>query len=346
MIKNYIDKYIIAAIIICLFTFPTGCIEERSENPVDYVNPFIGTSATGHTFPGASRPFGMVQLGPDNGETGDKHYNYSNKTIIGFSHTHLSGTGTGTLAKYANILFMPSTGPLKIIPGTQDSPDEGYCSRYSHDEEYASPGYYRVNLIDYDIEVEFTATKRAGMHCYLFPKTGQGYIIIDITRKPLNGRQDIAGIEIIGDRTVAGSTTVLEREGDIPFTWYFYAELSRPFNSFGTFSEGNPVEGRRTAEGKEGVGAYLSYGTDEEEVILVRVGISFTGIEGAKRNLREEISGWNFDGLRKEASADWNANLSRVQVGGSTRINKVKFYTSLYHCLMFPCLAIPVVCSS
>jgi predicted alpha-1,2-mannosidase len=335
MFKNLLTKYYFVVLIFGI-NLITDCSEEIPVDPADYVNPFIGTAATGHTFPGASRPFGMVQLGPDNGETGDKHYNYSSESVIGFSHTHLSGTGTGTLAKYANVLFMPTTGVLQIKPGTADSPDEGYRSRFSHDEEEASPGYYSVRLKDYDINVEVTATERAGMHRYVFPCTDEGHIIIDITRFPTHGRQDLAAIEIIGDQALAGSTTVLEREGNITFTWYFYAELSRPFDSFGTFSKGEPVDGRRTSKGKEGVGAYLNIDTEDGEQILVRVGISFTSIEGAKRNLRTEIPSWDFDGLRAAASADWNSELSRVKISGGTQMNRVKFYTALYHSLMFP----------
>jgi predicted alpha-1,2-mannosidase len=308
----------------------------QAKEPADYVNPFIGTHGSGHTFPGAALPFGMVQLSPDNGEIGDKHYYYGHNTIIGFSHTHLSGTGTMTLAKYANILLMPTVGTRQLDPGTEREPDSGYRSRFSHDRESAAPGYYRVFLDDYGIDAELTAATRAGMHRYTFPETEQGHILIDVTRSPLHGHRGPAHIEVIGDNAIAGSTTVIEKEGDIPFTWYFYAEFSRPFDAFGTFLEGVPAEGRRTAVGRAGVGAYLDYNTRAGEQVIVRVGISHTGVKGALNNLRSEMHDWDFDGVKILARDTWNVALSRIEVVGSTRINREKLYTALYHSLLFP----------
>lgn len=315
----------------------SGCISSNEKiKPAEYVNPFVGTNVFGHTFPGATRPFGMVQLGPDNGQVGEKHYYYDHDSIIGFSHTHLSGTGSGTLTKYANVMFMPTTGELQITPGTVENPDAGYRSRYSHERETASPGYYSVDLDDYGISVELTSSLRAGMHRYTFPENEEGHIVIDITRDPTHGQQDQAFVEVIGDDTIAGSTTVLESEGNIPFTWYFYAELNQSFDSFGTFSGGKAVDNRRQAEGAEGVGAYLSYQKTGSQPVLAKVGISFSSIEAARRNLRAEISGWDFDSLKTAAEAEWNEQLSKVQVQGSTEINKGKFYTALYHSLLTP----------
>ena len=318
-----------------------GCTSEDYINPVEYVNLFIGTGETGnhptgHTFPGAARPFGMVQLSPDNGAMGVKNYYYGNNSIIGFSHTHLSGTGPGTWVKYANVMFMPTAGSLQINPGQEEAPDEGYRSRYSHNREEASPGYYKVVLDDYDIKVELTATRRAGVHRYQFPKTRQGHIIADINRSPTHGRQGPANIEVIGDNKLAGSTTVFEREGNIPFTWYFYAEFNKPFESFGTFRSGERFDMKRSVEGKGEIGAYLNYQTEADETVIARVGISFTSIEAAKRNLHAEVHGWDFDSLRAEAETAWNGKLSKVKVSGGTPINKEKFYTSLYHSLLFP----------
>lgn len=331
----YKETIIIWTILSTLTLF--GCTSSKEKiKPANYVNPFVGTNVFGHTFPGATRPFGMVQLGPDNGQIGDKHYYYGHDSIIGFSHTHLSGTGSGTLTKYANVMFMPMTGELKITPGTSENPDGGYRSRYSHEREKASLGYYSVELDDYGISVELTSSLRAGMHRYTFPENEEGHVVIDVTRDPTNGQQDQAFVELIGDDTIAGSTTVLEKEGDIPFTWYFYAELNQPFDSFGTFSDGNPIDNRRQAEGTEGVGAYLRYQKTGNEPILAKVGISFTSIEAARQNLRREISGWDFDSLKTAAEAEWNIQLSKVQVDGSTEINKGKFYTALYHSLVAP----------
>jgi len=344
MIKFDMISFSFKFLFICLifgFVF-TGCNTEDHMNPVEYVNPFIGTGATGHnlptgnTFPGATRPFGMVQLSPDNGAMGEKNYYYGKKSIVGFSHTHLSGTGPGTWIKYANILFMPTVGPLQTDPGQEGSPDVGYRSRYSHDREEASPGYYKVILDDYDVEVELTASQRAGMHRYKFPSTDEGHIVIDITPYPTNGQRGPANIKVIGDNQLAGSTTIFEREGNIPFTWYFYAEFNKPFDSFGTFHSGETFDMQRSAEGTEDVGAFLNYQTGKDESLIVRVGISFTSIEAAKRNLHAEIKGWDFDSLRTAAKDEWNNKLRKVNVDGGTRINKEKFYTALYHSMLFP----------
>lgn len=322
-------------LVMCGIILP-GCGTSRMHAPIEFVNPFIGTNSTGNTFPGATVPFGMVQLSPDNGAIGSKNYYYDNDTIIGFSHTHLSGTGTGTSAKYANIMFMPTTGLLKFTPGIEQDSESRFGSSYSHEQEEAHPGYYKVLLKDYGITAELTATKRTGIHRYQFPESDQSHIIIDITRYPTHGKQDEAYIEVLGNDRISGYTTVREREGDIPFRWYFYAEFSKPFDSFGTINKGVPSEGSRLEKGMEGIGAYLNYQTNNDEIITIKTGISFTSIEGAKRNLEAEAEGKDFDLLRASAEADWNKELSKVKVEGSTRINKIKFYTSLYHTLLFP----------
>ncbi len=323
----------------------TGCSSSETEiRPVEYVNPFIGTAAYGHTLPGASLPFGMVQLSPTTGASrGKAGYSYSSEphgreseTILGFTHTNLSGNGFNTLARYSNISFMPTAGSLQTGPGTQDNPESGYRSRFSHDNEEASPGYYKVLLEDYNITAELTATDRAGMHRYTFPETNNGNVIIDITREIFSPQRHIdAFIEITGDNQVKGYTTVGDNQKEA-LTWYFFAEFSKPFDSFGTFSNGEIIEGQHVARGTMGVGAYLTWATEENEKIVARVGISFTGIEGAKNNLRAEIEGWDFDLLKSNAEEVWNDKLNKIQVSGGTGINKTKFYSSLYRSLQFP----------
>ena len=222
-----------------------------TKQPVDYVNPFIGTDAGGHTFPGACLPFGMVQLSPDNGYQGVRAYSYDQKTILGFSHTHLSGTGPFTKTHYNNVLILPTIGDVEIMPGVQkelnaeaakrtqqrlkkmsdkeksawnklsdkdrdeqqkaivneeklaiiddynmdeegyytENTFEGYESAYSHQEEAASPGYYAVNLKDYGIKAELTATERVGFHRYTFPQTDNAHIILDVTHSLTPGRE-------------------------------------------------------------------------------------------------------------------------------------------------------------
>ena len=313
--------------------------------PVSYVNPFIGTAAYGHTIPGAAMPFGMVQLTPMTGAArGKAGYSYSSiphgrdsGSIIGFTHTNLSGTGIATKSRYSNILFQPTVGFLKMEQGSDNDPDRGFRSRYSHDNETASPGYYQVLLQDYDINVELTATERAGFHRYTFPETEEGHIIIDLTREV--NQPDLneeAYIEIMEDNQVQGYTRVIDYSIGEPMTWYFFAEFSRPFDFYGTFVEGELFESQRVAKGAFGTGGYLGYATDEDEEILVKVGISFTGMEGARENLQFEIDGWDFDAVKSYAETKWNEKLSTTRVAGSTRANKSKFYTALYRSLLFP----------
>jgi len=315
-----------------------------NKQPIDYVNPFIGTAAYGHTFPGAAQPFGMVQLSPATGAIRHKGYSYSSiphgrdsETIIGFTHTNVSGTGIGHVAKYAQISFMPTVGPLITVPGSENEPDLGYRSRFSHDNEDASPGYYRVFLEDYGIDAELTTTQRAGLHRYTFPETEEAHIVIDITREPDRPElHEEAFIEVIGNNQVAGYTTVIGFHSGEPMTWYFFAEFDKPFDSFGTFKNGVNEDLRHSVKGTSGIGAYINYETKEKEEVVARVGISFTGIEGAKKNLRDEVSDRNFDDIKNLAAQNWNDLLVRVQVNGGTKHNKIKFYSSLYRTLLFP----------
>ena len=163
----------------------SGCKCENStisaDSLLDFVDPLIGTGGHGHTFPGAAYPFGMVQLSPDTGLEGwdwCSGYHYSDSSIIGFSHTHLSGTGRSDLM---DVMLMPVTGNLKLSPGSKSKPDEGYRSRFSHDEESASPGYYKVRLKDYDIMAELTVSPRCGFHRYTFPESESSHIILDLS---------------------------------------------------------------------------------------------------------------------------------------------------------------------
>ncbi len=337
-------------IVLLLPVIFSGCLPEEAggeyvDRPADYVNPFIGTAAYGHTIPGAALPFGMVQLSPVTGASrGKGGYSYSSvphgresSTIIGFTHTNLSGTGIATKSRYSNILFKPATGPLRVAPGSDDDPESGYRSRFSHDREEACPGYYMVLLQDHNIKAELTATERAGMHRYTFPETDSGHIIIDLTRE--TNRPELhedAFIEIIGANQVQGYTTVIDYSVGEPTTWYFFAEFSKPFGSFGTFTGSGVSHNQRIARGKFGTGAFINYEADEDEEILVKVGISFTGIEGARKNLLAEIPGWDFDNVRESAWNTWNDRLKKIEIGGSTRQNSIKFYTALYRTLMFP----------
>jgi predicted alpha-1,2-mannosidase len=297
-----------------------------------YVNPFIGTAGDGNVFPGATMPFGMVQLSPDErmGITSwPSGYNYSAHTILGFSHTHLSGTGVGD---YGDILFMPTVGKVRVIPGTSADPYEGYRSPFSHSTETASPGFYSVLLQRYDIRVDLTATDRCGMHKYIFPESDSSNVIIDL-QHGIGNTCTGGWIRIVGDRWVEG----MRRShgwADLRYV-YFAAEFSEPFRRFGT-ADGNVITaGSRHAEG-DSVRAYVSFGTKNGEAVIIRVGISAVSLDGAKKNLAAEMPDFNFDKYRKEAHDAWNKALGKIQVEGGTHAEKVTFYTALYHTMMDP----------
>lgn len=298
----------------------------------DYVNPFIGTGGHGHTFPGASMPFGMVQLSPDTDTEGwdwCSGYHYSDNSIMGFSHTHLSGTGCGD---YGDILIMPITGELKTEPGTKENPDSGYRSRFNHSKEYAKPGYYSVFLEDYKIKVELTASYRAGFHKYTFPQSKKSYILIDLE----HGIQDKvidSKIEIINNSAVQGYRRSNGWAKD--HTIYFYAEFSKPFNSYGIVNNKNVIKDEKVINGKN-LKAFFEYETKSNEVILIKVGISHTSLEGAKKNLLTEIPHWSFEAIRKNAEEEWNKQLSFILVDDKNITKKKIFYTALYHSFLSP----------
>lgn len=300
-------------------------------NLTKYVDPFIGTSGHGHTYPGAVLPFGLVQLSPDTGIEGwdwCSGYHYSDNSIMGFSHTHLSGTGA---ADYADILLMPTIGKVKILPGSKDNPDEGYRSRFSHNNEVASPGYYSVLLDDYNINVELTATERCGFHKYTFPKSDQSNIIIDLK----HGLDDYSegSIKIIDSRRIEGvrKSSGWAKEHFV----YFYAEFSKPFSGYTLFMDDAPVNRAQQLTGSN-VKAALNFSTKESEVILVKVGISAVDNDGARQNLEAEIPHFDFDKTLTEAKSKWQKELNKIVVEGGTETQKKIFYTALYHTLITP----------
>ncbi|MFZ0454051.1 MAG: GH92 family glycosyl hydrolase [Ignavibacteriaceae bacterium] len=300
--------------------------------PTEYVNPFIGTDGHGHTYPGASLPHGLVQLSPDTDIEGwdwCSGYHYSDSTLMGFSHTHLSGTGIGD---YGDILFMPTTGPLKTIPGSKDDPDSGYRSRFSHKTETAKPGYYSVFLKDYGIKAELTAAERAGFHKYTFPESDNANIIIDLNHGIQDKTTD-AEVKIINDKTIEGyrRSTGWAKDECV----YFYAEFSKPFKSFGIAEKNKIYDNRSSAKGND-LKAFVHYTTSKEEAVLIKVGISFVSIEGAKKNVQTEIPGWDFEKIENLADKKWNEALSSISVETSSKDNKATFYTALYHSLLTP----------
>jgi len=317
------------------FIFLIVSCSEKIDGVVSYVDPFIGTGGHGHTFPGATVPFGMVQLSPDQRTDGwdwCSGYHYSDNTIMGFSHTHLSGTGVGDLG---DILLMPTVGKLQFEAGSIEKPDEGYRSRFSHKNEKASAGYYQVLLDDYNVNVELTTTARAGMHRYTFPETNEANVIIDLQHGIQDQTQELR-LSFVSDTEIAG---LRRSKGWAENQYvYFVAQFSKPFEKYGVVMDNKLLDGEKNAEAEKGVKAYVRFTTESDEQILVRVGISAVSIEGARNNLETEIKSWDFDAIHKLAEEAWNKELSKIEVEGGTEQQKRIFYTALYHTMIHPSL--------
>ena len=288
--------------------------QKKEKTVTQYVNPFIGTGGHGHTFPGATSPFGMVQLSPDsrlNGWDGCGGYHYSDSIIYGFSHTHLSGTG---VSDYGDVLIMPTTGELRLNNGSDGR--AGYRSSFSHKNEIAEAGFYKVFLEDYGIKAELTATQRVGFHKYSFPKNEVAQIIIDLEHRD---KLIEYKLEIIDSTTIKGI-----RYSD---NWaknqkiHFYIKFSSFFN-VANFNTKKSVVG-------------LSFG-ESKKPILVKVGISAVSEEGAKANLEAEIPHWNFEKTKKETQDIWQKELSKILIESKSEKQKEIFYTALYHSFIAP----------
>ena len=317
-------------LILFLFLSCNNGTNDSGKDYTEYVDPFIGTGGHGHTFPGAMVPFGMVQLSPDTrmeNWDGSSGYHYSDKTIMGFSHTHLSGTGA---PEFCDILLMPTTGKSTVLVGDENDSKTGYRSSFSHKNESAEPGYYKVLLDDYNITAELTATTRTGFHRYTFPKSDKAHIVIDLKNRD---RVINSAIDVISDTEISGYRRSMRWAKDQHV--YFYAKFSKPFKSFGVSVDDKIVENIRKAEGTN-VKAVVDYQTEQGEKILVRVGISSVSVEGARKNLEAENKDRDFDDVRATAKEAWRKHLAKIDVEGGTKREKRIFYTGLYHTAMAP----------
>ncbi len=318
--------------VVLLTTFSTLSLLAAPQ-PVDDAWPLVGSDAHGHTFPGATVPFGMVQLSPDTRDSGWDAcggYYYTDTNIMGFSHTHLSGTGCTDLG---DVLVLPISGQLNE-PGTYlPIKCDRFKSAFSHDEELAQPGYYRVKLGTYNILAELTATAHCGMHRYTFPASSQSHILIDLVHgigcHPTDAEMTVEGKNLItGYRRVNGWAT-----GRLV---YFAIETSKPFKKFGLEVDGKPLPaGQTDAKGRD-IRGHIDFKTSKDEQIILRVGISPTSVEEAKKNLAAEMPTWNFDGVRDAARTIWNDNLSRIQIEASNPDIRQTFYSCLYHTMVAP----------
>jgi predicted alpha-1,2-mannosidase len=300
-----------------------------------FVNPFVGTAEHGHTFPGATVPFGMVQLSPDTRTQGwdaASGYHDSDRDIIGFSHTHLSGTGG---SDYGDILLMPTVDDTHLNPGTRGLPDGGYRSRFLKTEEAASPGYYRVRLQDYDVLAELTATTRVGLHRYTVPEAGEARIVLDLAHRRDEAESDGA-IEVVSPTKVQGYRVSRGWAQEQPV--FFYAEFSQPF-TYEVIDLARRSRQRRT--GRDLRGLFYFGQRRQGRQILVKVGISAVSVEAARLNLLAEVDHWDFDRVHREARARWNTELNKIAVemagsDGEQRERMTVFYTALYHSMIAP----------
>lgn len=327
---------------LCMLLLATGiglfsCAEkELPKEYTDSVNVFIGTGGHGHTFPGATLPHGMVQLSPDTrlfGWDACSGYYYDDTSIMGFSHTHLSGTGIGD---YGDILFMPVVGEKPLIAGTAENPDEGYRSRFSHEQESARPGYYQVLLQDDSINVELTATLRAGLQRYTYPKASDARLIVDMEPTIHGHQHPVTQIRVVNDSTIAGMkyTVGWAKRHYV----YFYAVFSSPFD-YKLYS-GTEYQSDSTSVAVNTAKAVIRFkNLPVDGRVLAKVGISSVDEEGARLNVEAEIPNWNFEGVMKEANTAWNEALGKIDIETSDNDSRTVFYTSLYHAFIQPSLA-------
>jgi len=290
------------------------------QSPADHVNPFIGTGGHGHTYPGASAPFGMIQLSPDtrlDGWDGCGGYHYSDSVIYGFSHTHLSGTG---VSDYGDLLIMPFTGEDRWENGSATGNKGGYGSRFSHFLESASPGYYSVQLKENNIRAELTTTTRCGFHKYTYPQGKNRKIIIDLEHRDKLIDSDLM---FLNDSTIIGKR--ISEAWATNQHFYFVIKISEP-----------PID-RRFKKNKEGKATklILEFG-DASPQLFIKVGISFVDINGARKNLTSEMTDWNFERYKKETTEKWNTELSKISITTKSENELKIFYTALYHSYLSP----------
>lgn len=347
-------------LILCLFVLSNFTLPQQKL--IDFVNPMIGTDDMGHTYPGATVPFGMVQLSPETdtipyslgqGYNKDVYrycagYQFKDNTIVGFSHTHFSGTGHSDLGDF---LIMPTTGALKLNPGTKDNPDSGYRSRFSHQNEKSTPGYYSVFLDDYKIKTELTASARVGFHKYTFLDSSSANIILDMLSGIYNydGKVIWSGIRVENDTLVTGfrQTRGWARTKYI----YFAMIFSKPIKNYGYkndekiiyngfYRKWNEQENFPEMAGAK-VRAYFGFDMNKDEYLQIKFAVSGVSTDGALKNLLAEIPHWNFNKAKSTAEDLWEKELSKIKITSEGN-QKTIFYTALYHSSLSPTIYMDV----
>ncbi len=372
--KNYSLGVLLLLAIACSPTAQEKSTASK-KTPAQYVNPFIGASTSvgdagiyhglGKTFPGAATPFGLVQLSPNTITGGDNGsgYSYEHTSIEGFAFTQMSGVGW--FGELGNFLVMPTGGTFYPNSGRMGKPEPGYRSKYDKKSEKASAGYYSVQLTDHNIKAELTAAPHSGIMRFTFPKNDQSRIQVDLARR-VGGTAVRQYVKLVDSNTIEGWIRCTPEgggwgngDGKADYTVYYYAQLSKPIKTFGVWTANIPdtadrhresvtgdkyqqwiaaskrIDNVREYEGKH-IGFFTEFPTSDNEEVLLKAGISFTNLEGARQNLQSEISDWDFNKVRNNAQALWNDALSKMSVTGGSEEEKTVFYTALYHTMIDP----------
>ena len=351
------------------------CSSKEQLTPADYVNPFIGASTNvdaagayhglGKTFPGATTPFGMVQVSPQTITGGDNGsgYSYEHQTIEGFSMTQMSGIGWN--GDMGNLTVMPTVGPMKTVAGREDGSISGWRSRYDKKTEVAKAGYYAATLTDYGVRVEATASTHCGYLRFTFPEDTLSRIQIDLARR-VGGTASKEYVHVVNDSIIEGWAECLPEgggwgnsQGHSRYTVYFHARLSQPMQTYGFWSADIKSEEPRLLENvtsddylqrvaqarilrdtteMEGshIGFFTEFPTSANQQVEMRLAISYVDIEGARSNFEEEAAGMDFESACRSARKQWNDALSRIEVEGGTSEERTVFYTALYHTMIDP----------
>ena len=328
-----IKKIMLAAAAVAMTSLVSCTPAEQTAEAdlLQYVDPFIGSGFHGHVFVGASVPFGMVQLGPNNIDKGwdwCSGYHYSDSICIGFSHTHLNGTGCGDMG---DVMVMPMT-EVNVKRGNQDDISSGYASYYRHETEEAHPDYYSVMLDRYDIKAELTATARVGSHRYTFPQGKQAHILVNL-KDGVGSIVTNSYIRQIDQYTIEGYRYT---RGWSPMRKvYFVLQADKPIADLSLYDDTVQVAAKSQLKARA-VKGVLSFG--EQQQVMVKVALSPVSCENAMANLKAEMSGFDFEHVRKACAAQWNERLNRITIETDDEAAKRVFYTSNYHTMVAPTL--------
>jgi predicted alpha-1,2-mannosidase len=349
-------KYLLLTVLIGNIGFYVNA--QTKSDLYKYVNPIIGTQKMGHTFPGATVPFGMVQLSPDTDtlsyeENGQYNkdvykycagYQYNDPTIVGFSHTHYSGTGHSDLGDF---LVMPTVGQVQLNPGTAIHPENGYRSKYSHQNEISEANYYKVKLDDHNILAELTTSTRVGFHQYTFPKSKESNIILDLMHGIYNydNKNVWTYFRVVNDSLVIGSRQTNGWAKNR--TVYFAMSFSKPFKSYGAkdftrkevykgfWSKFDQTKNFPEMAAKK-IKMYFNFDTEEGEKVKIKFAISPVSTDNALLNMKTEIPGWDFNLVKQQGQQAWNKELQKIEVNTSKTEDAINFYTAMYHAFLSP----------